>query len=107
MLALTSQASRATLYSPGAMTCPRLLSLLLVKPSIDNLPFGGAVAGANWMGPGAMKSGGADVVISGAQNKDSARALELADHLEAAGLTVWLADRSIDGAHNYGPGHAC
>jgi pimeloyl-ACP methyl ester carboxylesterase len=45
----------------------------------------------------------AQVFISYAQDEDGARALEVADHLEAAGVSVWIADRSIDGAQNYGP----
>jgi pimeloyl-ACP methyl ester carboxylesterase len=45
----------------------------------------------------------AQVFISYAQDEDGARALEIADHLEAAGISVWIADRSIEGAQNYGP----
>jgi len=45
----------------------------------------------------------AQVFISYAQDEDGAQALEVADHLEAAGVSVWIADRSIDGAQNYGP----
>jgi pimeloyl-ACP methyl ester carboxylesterase len=45
----------------------------------------------------------AQVFISYAQDEDGAQALEVADHLEGAGVSVWIADRSIDGAQNYGP----
>lgn len=45
----------------------------------------------------------ADVFISYAQDEDGARAIELADSLEKAGATVWIAERSIEGAQNYGP----
>jgi class 3 adenylate cyclase/tetratricopeptide (TPR) repeat protein len=55
------------------------------------------------MGPSAMNPLAADIFISCAQDEDGDRALELADHLEAAGLTVWLAHRSVEGAQNYGP----
>jgi hypothetical protein len=46
---------------------------------------------------------GAEVFISYAQDEDAARALDLADRLEAAGVSVWIADRAIAGAMNYGP----
>src|SRR6516165_10911181 len=55
------------------------------------------------MGPGAVNPAGADIFISYAQDEDGARALELADRLEAEGVGVWIAHRSIEGAQNYGP----
>jgi hypothetical protein len=46
---------------------------------------------------------GAEVFISYAQDEDAARALDLADRLQGAGVSVWIADRAIAGAQNYGP----
>jgi class 3 adenylate cyclase len=45
----------------------------------------------------------ADVFISYAQDEDGEQALQLADELEAEGTKVWVAERSIEGAQNYGP----
>jgi TIR domain/Bacterial SH3 domain len=45
----------------------------------------------------------AEVFISYAQDEDGARAVGLADRLEQAGASVWIAERSIEGAQNYGP----
>ena len=44
---------------------------------------------------------GAEVFISYAQDEDHAAALALADRVEGVGATVWIAERSIDGAQNY------
>jgi pimeloyl-ACP methyl ester carboxylesterase/class 3 adenylate cyclase len=76
---------------------------LLVSALVGTLRDERVVTGTISMSPSAANPEGAEVFISYAQDEDGARALELADHLEAAGLTVWLADRSIEGAQNYGP----
>src|SRR5262249_19246180 len=70
---------------------------------VGTLPDWQAAGRGDAMEPSATNPEGAEVFISYAQDEDGARALELAEHLEAAGLTVWLADRSIEGAQNYGP----
>ena len=41
--------------------------------------------------------------VSYAQDEDAARALDLANRLETAGISVWIADRAIAWAENYGP----
>ena len=53
------------------------------------------------MSRGAANPPGAEVFISYAQNADHEPALALADYIEGAGATVWIAERSIDGAQNY------
>ena len=44
---------------------------------------------------------GAEVFISYAEDEDHAAVLALADRVESVGATVWIAERSIDGAQNY------
>ena len=55
------------------------------------------------MSPSATSPVGTDVFISYAQDEDGVPAADLADRLEAAGVTVWIANRSLAGAQNYGP----
>jgi tetratricopeptide (TPR) repeat protein len=55
------------------------------------------------MSPGAANAVDAEVFISYAQDEDGVRALDLAGRLEAVGISVWIADRAMAGAQNYGP----
>ena len=53
------------------------------------------------MSPVVPNRAGAEVFISYAQDEDHAAASALADRLEGVGATVWIAERSIEGAQNY------
>lgn len=59
----------------------------------------GGVSSSAWAEPENPRC--AEVFIRYARDEDGAQACAIADELERAGTTVWIAERSIAGAQNY------